>query len=72
MPKKQGNVYQQFGKYYGLVFLLPVSMLVGYGIGYGLDKLFHTAFLKVVFLVLGIAAGIIELIRDLSQDDAGK
>jgi F0F1-type ATP synthase assembly protein I len=72
MPKKQGNVYQQFGKYYGLAFLLPVSMLVGYLIGYGLDKVFHTAFLKVVFLLLGIAAGIIELIRDLSKDDAGQ
>jgi F0F1-type ATP synthase assembly protein I len=72
MPKKQGNLYQQFGKYYGMAFLLPVSMLVGYGIGYALDKLFHTAFLKVVFLLLGIAAGIIELVRDLSEDDAGK
>ena len=72
MPKKQGNLYQQFGKYYGMAFLLPISMLVGYGIGYALDKLFHTAFLKVVVLLLGIAAGIIELVRDLSQDDAGK
>jgi F0F1-type ATP synthase assembly protein I len=72
MPKKPGNPYQQFGKYYGLAFLLPVSMLVGYGIGYGLDKVFHTGFLKVVFLLLGIASGIIELIRDLSKDDAGE
>jgi len=72
MPKKQGNLYRQFGKYYGTAFLLPISMAVGYGIGYALDKLFHTAFLKVVFLLLGIAAGIIELVRDLSQDDAGK
>jgi len=65
-------MYQQFGKYYGLAFLLPVSMLVGYGIGYALDTLFHTAFLKVVFLLLGIASGIIELVRELSEDDAGK
>jgi F0F1-type ATP synthase assembly protein I len=72
MPKKPGNPYQQFGKYYGLAFLLPVSMLVGYGIGYGLDKVFYTGFLKVVFLLLGIASGIIELIRDLSKDDAGE
>jgi len=72
MPKKQGNLYQQFGKYYGLAFLLPVSMLVGYGIGYALDRVFNTAFLKVVFLLLGIASGIIELVRDLSKDDAGK
>jgi F0F1-type ATP synthase assembly protein I len=72
MSKKEGNLYQQFGKYYGLAFLLPISMLVGYGIGYGLDKVFHTSFLRIVFLLLGIASGIIELVRDLSKDDAGK
>ncbi len=72
MPKKQGNLYQQFGKYYGLAFLLPVSMAVGYGIGYGLDKLFHTSFLKIVFLLLGVAAGVIDLLRELSKDDPGK
>jgi hypothetical protein len=33
--------------------------------------LFHTSFLKIVFLILGIASGIIELVRDLSKDDAG-
>jgi F0F1-type ATP synthase assembly protein I len=32
--------------------------------GYGLDKLFHTHFLQWVFLVLGIAAGMIEAIRE--------
>jgi F0F1-type ATP synthase assembly protein I len=72
MPKNGGNLYQQFGKYYGMAFLLPVSMLVGYGIGYGLDKLFHTGFLKVVFLLIGVASGMIELVRELSKDDAGK
>jgi F0F1-type ATP synthase assembly protein I len=72
MPKNEGNLYQQFGKYYGMAFLLPVSMLVGYGIGYGLDKVFHTSFLKVVFLLLGLVSGVIELVRELSKDDAGK
>jgi F0F1-type ATP synthase assembly protein I len=60
------------GKYYGLIFVVPVAVLVGYGIGYGLDKVFHTSFLKVVFLLLGVAAGIIDLLRELSKDDAGQ
>jgi ATP synthase protein I len=68
MPKKD-NLYTQVGKYYGLIFVLPASLLVGYGIGYGLDKVFHTGFLKVIFMLLGVAAGIIELFRELSQDD---
>ena len=71
MPKKD-DIFTQFGKYYGLAFLLPVSMLVGYLIGYGLDKAFRTTFLRVVFLLIGVASGMIELVRELSKDDAGK
>ena len=44
---------RQFGKYYGLAFLIPSAILVGYGIGYGLDKFFGTTYLKMVFLFLG-------------------
>jgi len=68
MPNKD-SLPVQLGKYYGLIFVLPVSTLVGFGIGYGLDKLFHTSFLKIVFLLLGVAAGIIDLFRELSKDD---
>jgi F0F1-type ATP synthase assembly protein I len=65
------DLFKQFGKYYGLAFLLPVSILVGYVIGYFLDKAFGTTYLKVVFLFLGVASGIIQLIRELMKDDAG-
>jgi hypothetical protein len=51
MPKD--NPMRQFGKYYGLAFLVPVSILVGYTIGYFLDKAFGTQYLKVVFLFSG-------------------
>ena len=70
MPKD--NLYRQIGKYYGLAFLLPTSILVGYVIGYLLDKAFGTTYLKLVFLFLGIASGMIELIRELSKDDGPK
>jgi len=65
-------MWNQMGKYYGLAFLVPTCILVGYVIGYFLDKAFGTAFLKIVFLLLGVAAGMIELIRELSKDDAAK
>lgn len=68
MPKD--NLVREFGKYYTLAFLLPVCVLVGFLMGYGLDKLFGTGFLKIIFLFLGVAAGIIEVIRELSKDDA--
>jgi ATP synthase protein I len=53
-----------FGQYTGIAFLLPVSALVGYLMGYGLDKLFHTTFLHYVFLALGIIAGMVEAVRE--------
>jgi ATP synthase protein I len=68
MPKKD-NLPVQLGKYYGMIFILPAAVLVGFGIGYGLDKVFHTTFLKIVFLFLGVAAGVIDLFRELSKDD---
>jgi len=68
MPDKN-SLPVQLGKYYGMIFVLPVAALVGFGIGYGLDKVFHTGFLKIVFLFLGVTAGIIDLFRELSKDD---
>jgi len=70
VPKDKDSVTRQLGKYYGIAFLLPSCVLVGWGIGYFLDRAFGTSILKVVFLLLGVAAGIIEVIRELSKDDA--
>ena len=56
------------GKYLGSAIILPIATLVGYGMGYGLDTLFHTSWLRYVFLVLGTVAGFIELIKDLNED----
>jgi F0F1-type ATP synthase assembly protein I len=66
------KTWRAFSKYSGLAFLIPSSILVGYVIGYFLDKAFGTTFLKVAFLVLGIVAGMIELIRELNKPDDGK
>ena len=66
---RKDSLYQQFGKYGGLTFLIPASVLIGYTIGYFLDKAFGTQFLKIVFLLLGVAAGMIELVRELTKDD---
>lgn len=57
---------KNLGQYLGLALLLPISTFVGYGAGYGLDKLFGTHFLYIIFMLIGTAAGIIQLIRDLS------
>ena len=44
----------------GKYLTLPAAAdrtFVGYGMGYGLDMLFHTGWLRYVFLVLGTVAG---------------
>ena len=56
------------GEYTTLAFLLPSATIVGYVIGYLLDKLFHTHFLYIVFLIIGIAAGFRDLIRRVTKD----
>lgn len=64
----EDNQYRQVGKYLGLAFLLPACTLVGYAIGYFLDRGFGTHFFTFIFLLLGIAAGIIELLREIKPD----
>jgi len=65
MPK---NFLVTVGEYTSLAFLLPAATFVGYAIGYLLDKLFHTRFLYIPFLILGIAAGFVQLVRQLLRD----
>jgi F0F1-type ATP synthase assembly protein I len=56
------------GRYSELAFILPVSAAVGWVIGALLDKLFHTHFLYVIFIVVGVAAGMIDVYRTLEAD----
>ena len=56
------------GKYINLALLLPISAFVGYLMGYGLDALLHTAWIRYIFLALGVVAGFVETFRVLNQD----
>jgi len=64
-PKTSAN---RFVEYSGLALLLPASTLVGYCIGYGLDKWLGTTWLKILFLILGSVAGFYQLIRQILRD----
>jgi F0F1-type ATP synthase assembly protein I len=66
--KRPKSFMAMVSEYTALAFLLPVSTLVGYGIGYMLDKYFGTHYLYLVFLLLGIASGFVQLIRQLMRD----
>lgn len=56
------------GEYMSLALLLPMATLVGYALGYLLDKAFHTHWIYMPGLIFGIAAGFTQLIRQLMRD----
>ena len=55
-------------EYTSLAFLLPVSTVTGYAIGYLLDKAFGTHWLYIPFLILGSVAGFVQFIRQIMKD----
>jgi len=55
-------------RYAPVIMLMPASALAGYLLGYGLDYLLSTSFLRVVCLMLGVVSGIVQLIRILGRD----
>jgi F0F1-type ATP synthase assembly protein I len=68
-PKQNSdNIWALLGRYMSLAMALPVSTFVGYAIGYGLDHWFGTTYLRIVFLLLGIVAGFVELLRGIKRE----
>ena len=63
------NSTRGIGKYMSMALLLPISTGVGFAMGYGLDVLFHTTFLRWIFVVLGTVSGFISLLRELEDDE---
>ena len=69
-PRK--NFWVIVGEYSSLAFTLPAATVAGYFIGYALDRELGTSFLKAVFLILGIAAGFVQLIRQVLKDTSDR
>jgi len=68
MPRRNKSALFVLGVYLSLAMTLPVSAAVGYFMGILLDKAFGTHFLYVVFLILGIVSGFVQLIRQVMRD----
>ena len=55
-----------------LGFVFPIAIIVGFGVGYGLDRVFHTnPWCTIIFTVFGIAAAFVQLFRAGSGSDGG-
>lgn len=59
-----GNLWRQIGQYTGLALMLPAAGLIGYFVGAELDRHWGGGnVFRVIFLFLGAAAGLIEIVR---------
>ncbi|HXE90945.1 MAG TPA: AtpZ/AtpI family protein [Terriglobales bacterium] len=67
--EKKKNMWVQLARYSQLGFVLPTATVVGWLLGAALDRWLGTKWLYLVGLLLGIAAGFIELIRTVSTPD---
>lgn len=67
-PGAEKGFAQQYGRFMTLGVALPAATFVGYAIGYLLDKALGTSFLWIVFLILGIASGLLQVVREVGKD----
>jgi F0F1-type ATP synthase assembly protein I len=66
-PRKE-NTWVMVGRYSQLALVLPCATFVGWLLGTLLDRWLHTSWISVVGLLLGSAAGLIEVIRTVQRD----
>ena len=62
------SAWLQLARYSQLAFVLPAATLVGWLIGVALDHWLHTTWLYLAGLLLGIAAGFVELVRTVAKN----
>ncbi len=67
---EQRSLWLQIARYSQLALVLPAATLVGWLIGAGLDRWLHTKWLYLVGLLVGIAAGFVELIRTVMSSES--
>jgi F0F1-type ATP synthase assembly protein I len=72
-PEKQNSEQEksfwlQLARYSQLAFVFPAALVVGWVVGTLLDRWLHTTWLYLAGILLGIAAGFIELIRTVMRD----
>jgi ATP synthase protein I len=58
--------FQQLSSLISVGMVFPISIVIGYGIGYYLDRWLGTSYLKVVFLLFGIASGFVSFFRSIA------
>jgi F0F1-type ATP synthase assembly protein I len=68
MPPRRANPLIWLSKYLSLALTLPASVFAGYVLGAFADHFLHRSWLIALGILLGMAAGIIQIVRELSRE----
>jgi F0F1-type ATP synthase assembly protein I len=68
MPHKPENPFTWLGKYLSLALTLPASVAAGYILGTAADHWIHVPVLRALGILLGMAAGLIQIFRELTRE----
>ena len=68
MPQRSGKQLTWLGKYLSLALTLPASVFAGYVLGAFADHFLHRPWLRALGIMLGMAAGLVQIVRELSRE----
>jgi|GEM_PF-2028687 len=68
MPQKPDKSLFWLGKYLSLALTLPAAVAAGYILGTLADHWLHVPFLRVLGILLGMAAGLTQILKELSRE----
>ncbi len=72
MPDEEPSVLKQLARLSTIGVTLVAATAIGLAIGYGLDRVFGTSpWLTLTFTLFGIAAGFVNLFRDVGMMGRG-
>ena len=72
MDDKKRREYRKMLEASSIGWMFPIAILLGFGWGYGMDKLFGTwPWLTAIFSVFGIIAAFVQLFRIAGGNDGG-
>jgi F0F1-type ATP synthase assembly protein I len=60
------------GKYLSLALTLPASVFAGYILGAFADHYLHRSWVIALGILIGMAAGLFQIVRELSRDEKRK
>lgn len=69
MPAARDHSLYRLGKYVSLAMLLPASVAGGYFLGAAAGEWLHVPILKVLGILLGVAAGLIKIVQILLREE---